>query len=173
MDKTKGTYSYIQKISHFDTANGPGIRTTLWFSGCSHHCRECHNPQTWDPRSGRQFTADDYQDILTSLASEHIMGLTLSGGDPLYVSNRQLSTCISMCVKNLYPNKTIWCYTGYLYEEVKHLEIMNYIDVLVDGKFEIEKKDMRLKFCGSTNQRVIDVQKTIKSGSGSVVLYQQ
>lgn len=153
----------IIKITHFDTANGNGIRTVVWVSGCNHHCEGCHNPNTWNPNIGVLFSDNHKKDIWESLSNPFIEGVTFSGGDPLYPSNRP---DISLLVKDLkkdFPTKTIWVYTGYSWEEIKNLELMKYVNVLVDGKFEKNLKDITLPYCGSKNQRVIDVQKTLET----------
>ena len=152
------------KISNFDTANGLGIGNVLWVSGCSHHCPQCHNPQTWDKNAGKEFTEEVLDNLLDKLKRPFIMRLTLSGGDPLFLGNRDEITNVVRKVKKNFPNIKIWCYTGYLWEEVKDLPCMDYIDVLVDGEFKIDLKDITLPFCGSSNQRVIDVQKSLKMG---------
>lgn len=152
------------KISNFDTANGLGIGNVLWVSGCSHHCPQCHNPQTWDKNAGEEFTEEVLDNLLDKLKRPFIKRLTLSGGDPLFLGNRDGITNVVRKVKKNFPNIKIWCYTGYLWEEVKDLPCMDYIDVLVDGEFKIDLKDITLPFCGSSNQRVIDVQKSLKMG---------
>ena len=152
------------KISNFDTANGLGIGNVLWVSGCSHHCPQCHNPQTWDKNAGEEFTEEVLDNLLDKLKRPFIKRLTLSGGDPLFLGNRDEITNVVRKVKKNFPNIKIWCYTGYLWEEVKDLPCMDYIDVLVDGEFKIDLKDITLPFCGSSNQRVIDVQKSLKMG---------
>ena len=152
------------KISNFDTANGLGIGNVLWVSGCSHQCPQCHNPQTWDKNAGEEFTEEVLDNLLEKLKRPYIKRLTLSGGDPLFLGNRDEITNVVRKVKKNFPNIKIWCYTGYLWEEVKDLPCMDYIDVLVDGEFKIDLKDITLPFCGSSNQRVIDVQKSLKMG---------
>jgi anaerobic ribonucleoside-triphosphate reductase activating protein len=118
-----------------DVANGPGIRVSLFVSGCTHHCRECFNPETWDFGYGAPFTDGEVQAVLNHLAPGHIRGLSLLGGEPLDPKNG--ATMIGLCYsfKHYHPDKDIWCYTGYDWEQIKHLYILNYIDVLVDGKF--------------------------------------
>lgn len=153
--------NYI-RISHFDTANGKGIGTVLWLAGCPHHCEGCHNITTWEPSVGQPFTEETLREVLKTMENPHIKRLTLSGGDPLAVYNRATSLTVSEELKVLYPDKVIWCYTGYKWEDVKDLEIMKHIDVLVDGKFIQEQKDISLRFCGSTNQRVIDVPQSLE-----------
>lgn len=158
------------KISQWDTANGPGIRIVLWVSGCDHYCEECQNPSTWDPDEGIEFSDDTIIEIVNLLSKSFRSGLTLSGGDPLYIDNRDSITKLVKTVKEKIPSKSIWCYTGYLYEDVENLELMNYIDVLVDGEFHKDEKDLTLPYCGSKNQRVIDVQKSRKNKS--IILYE-
>lgn len=153
------------KISNFDTANGLGIGNVLWVSGCSHHCPQCHNPQTWDKNSGEEFTDEVLENLIEKLKRPYIKRLTLSGGDPLFLGNRDEITDIVRKVKKELPKTKIWCYTGYLWEDVKDLPCMEYIDVLVDGEFKIDLKDISLPFCGSSNQRIINVQESLKKGS--------
>lgn len=153
------------KISNFDTANGLGIGNVLWVSGCSHHCPQCHNPQTWDKNAGEEFTEEVLDNLLDKLKRPFIKRLTLSGGDPLFLGNRDEITNVVRKVKKNFPNIKIWCYTGYLWEDVKDLPCMEYIDVLVDGEFKIDLKDISLPFCGSSNQRIINVQESLKKGN--------
>lgn len=149
------------KISKYDIANGDGIRVVLWTTGCNHQCKECHNPETWDESQGIPFTELTMNELLTALDMPYIQGLTLSGGDPLYPNNRGTVLSIIKTVKATYPNKDIWLWTGYLWDEVKDLEIMRYVDVLIDGPYIASLKNIRLKYRGSSNQRVIDVQKSL------------
>ena len=158
-----------QKLTHYDTANGPGIRTVLWVSGCEHHCKGCHNPQTWDRNSGVPYDWNAEEDLRNSLNNPHIRGITLSGGDPLATYNRYKTLEIIEDINLRHPDKEIWCYTGYLWEEVKMLKHMKYIDVLVDGKYIEEQRNIALPYCGSENQRVIDVQKSLQQNK--VVLW--
>ena len=152
------------KISNFDTANGLGIGNVLWVSGCSHHCPQCHNPQTWDKNAGEEFTEEVLDNLLDKLKRPFIKRLTLSGGDPLFLGNRDEITNVVRKVKKNFPNIKIWCYTGYLWEEVKDLPCMDFIDVLVDGEFKVELRDITLPFCGSSNQRIINVKESLKKG---------
>lgn len=149
------------KITKHDIANGPGVRCVLWVAGCTVHCKECQNQITWGFDSGIKFTYETLYELLKALSPDYIQGLTLSGGHPLEPQNLNICTLICKLVKEFWPHKDIWVYTGYLFEDVKNLEIMKYIDVLVDGPFIIEQKDISLAFCGSTNQRVIDVQASL------------
>ena len=157
------------KITSFDTANGPGIREVLWVSGCNHCCPECQNPETWDKKAGKLFDDKAMNRLMKELSEPFREGITFSGGDPLFPENREKVTEIARRIYNELPSKTIWCYTGYLYEQVKDLEIMEYLDVLVDGEFHIAEKDLTLVYCGSRNQRVIDIQKTRENNE--IILY--
>lgn len=152
-------------ITTEDMLNGDGLRTVLWVAGCNHHCPFCQNPETHDPCSGIEFDNDAYKELVEDLSKNYISGLTLSGGDPLYEGNRETLTELVKDIKEHFPKKTIWCYTGFDYEEVKDLEIMQYIDVLVDGKFIEALKDNNLHWKGSSNQRVIDVRETREVGN--------
>lgn len=150
--------NYI-RIDKTDSANGPGVRVVLWMAGCNHQCPGCHNPETWDPDVGQPFTDATMDELIEDLSKSYIRGLTLSGGDPLYPDNRETTLAIVKKCKEKLPNKDIWMWTGYLWEQVQDLEIMNYVDVLVDGPFIMAEKDISLPYAGSRNQRVIDVQK--------------
>lgn len=138
--------------------NGEGMRTVLWVSGCEHHCKGCQNPDIWDANSGMIFDVEAKKEIFKALNRTWIDGLTLSGGDPLHPSNREDITALVKEVKEKFPNKTIWVYTGYEYESVKDLEVINYIDVVVDGRFVEKLADKNYKYAGSTNQRIIRVK---------------
>ena len=140
--------------------DGEGVRVALFVSGCSHHCPGCHNPESWDPQAGKQFTKETENELIQLLSRSFIKGITLTGGDPLFCDNRKVLTKFCKTLKEQLPEKNIWCYTGFLWEAVKDLEIMNYIDVLVDGPFIESEKDLQLAFRGSKNQRIIDVQKS-------------
>lgn len=151
-------------ITHDDMLNGEGLRVVLWVSGCSHGCKECHNKITWDANTGLEFDEKAKKEIYTSLDKNYIKGITFSGGDPLYKSNIKEVTSLCKEIKEKYKNqKDIWLYTGYVFEEVKNLEIINYIDVLVDGKYEKDLGDNKLKWVGSSNQRVIDIKGSIEN----------
>ena len=132
-------------------------RTVLWVAGCDNHCPGCHNPETWDPNAGTPFRTTVVDEIDESLSHPYIAGLTVSGGDPFYSENITAVTGILSYIKKRHPDKTIWVYTGYNYEDLKDLPIMEYIDVLVDGRFILELKDITLPYSGSTNQRIIDI----------------
>ena len=151
-------------ITTDDMLNGDGIRTVLWVAGCDHHCKGCQNPITWDVNGGIPFDYNAKEELFDKLSKDYISGITFSGGDPLNVHNRDEITSLAKEVHDKYPDKTIWLYTGYLYEQVRDLDIMKYIDILVDGEFILEQRDPKLHWKGSSNQRVIDVQKTREIG---------
>ena len=144
--------------------NGSGLRVVLWVSGCDHHCHNCQNKQTWDIYSGIEFDDSAYQELANALDNDYISGLTLSGGDPLNDANIETVTKIVADIKQVFPHKTIWLYTGYRFEQVEHLPIIKLLDVLVDGRYVEEQKDVNLPWCGSSNQRIIDVKQTLEKG---------
>lgn len=157
------------KIKNLDIANGEGLRVSLFVSGCPHHCNGCFNPETWDYNYGKKFTKQTESEILEMCAKPHIAGLSLLGGEPLTPENakRLLSFCKRF--KKMFPGKNIWCYTGFTWEQIHTLQILDYIDVLVDGRFELSLKSPKLRFRGSSNQRIIDVKMSLKMSK--VVLY--
>lgn len=160
--------NYI-KITKHDIANGIGVRVVLWVSGCTMHCHNCQNPTTWDFNAGQAFIKDTMSELLEALSPDYISGLTLSGGHPLEQANQQQISNIVKTVKTKLPSKTIWLYTGYTYEQIlksKFIvnEILPYIDILVDGKYDETQRDISLVWCGSKNQRVIRVQKSLNAG---------
>lgn len=155
-------------ITKDDMLNGDGLRVVLWVAGCSHCCKECHNPVTWDPDGGLPFDENAKTEIFEQLDKPYISGITFSGGDPLHAANRLEVRNLAAEIKEKYPNKTIWLYTGDSWENIQHYAIMQYVDVLVDGEFIIDKKNVRLLWKGSDNQRVIDVQKTLKQTDTSI-----
>ena len=142
--------------------NGDGLRVVLWLAGCDHCCKDCHNPLTWDPNGGIAFDDVAKNEIFEQLEKPYISGITFSGGDPLHSANRLDVRNLMSEIKQKYPEKTIWLYTGDVWENVLHYPSMQYVNVLVDGEFMIHKKEARLKWKGSSNQRVIDVQKSLK-----------
>ncbi len=149
-----------------DIANGPGVRVTLFVSGCRRHCKNCFNKETWDFNYGNPFGKETMNTIIEALSKEYIEGFSLLGGEPFEKENRETVLNIVRTVKEKFPNKTIWCYSGFTFEELidDARNILEYVDVLVDGPFVEEKKNLRLKFRGSENQRLIDVKKTLDSG---------
>lgn len=161
-----------------DIANGPGCRVSLFVSGCRHHCKGCFQPETWDFNFGSPYTEEIKNSILQKLSSNYIEGLTILGGEPMEPENQKDVCELILTAKKTYPEKTIWVYSGYTFEELKqpghtkteHTDtILNNIDVLVDGEFIETEKNLRLVFRGSSNQRLIDIKKTNKTGT--IVIY--
>ena len=176
-------YETIDKCS---VSNGLGIRVVLWVSGCSIHCYRCHNPQTWDFNSGRLFTESTMQELLELIGKPYIKGFTLSGGHPLDPRNADEVYRITNRVRQAYPSKSIWLYTGYTWEHifelakfckernfetVSPLDIVKLCDVVVDGAYVDSLRDISLPWAGSTNQRVIDVKKSL--AENKIILYEQ
>lgn len=171
-------YSVIKKC---DIADGPGVRVTLFVSGCTHHCEGCFNPETWDFQYGQPFTEAAADELFTALSPDHIAGLTLLGGEPLEYANWTALLPFLRKVKARFPQKNIWCYTGYLFdrdilddfcekwEDMK--EFLSYLDIIVDGEFIQAKKNISLRFRGSENQQIIDVQASLRQGK--VVLWEE
>ena len=158
----KGKIMNYHNITKDDMLNGDGLRVVLWTSGCTHCCNGCQNPQTWDASSGIEFDEAAENELFEALSKDHISGITFSGGDPLHPFNRETVLRLAKKVKEEFKNKTVWLYTGFLWEEViKAIDLTN-IDVLVDGEFIKELNDNNLKWIGSSNQRIIDVQKSLK-----------
>lgn len=149
-------------ITKDDMLNGDGLRVVLWVAGCSHCCKECHNPITWDPDGGLLFDDEAKQEIFEQLDKDYISGITFSGGDPLHSANRLDVRNLMLEIKEKYPHKTIWLYTGYEWKDIWHYPMMKYVDVVVDGEFKIDLKDVKLLWKGSSNQKVINVQETLK-----------
>jgi anaerobic ribonucleoside-triphosphate reductase activating protein len=158
-------------ILHNNMLNGAGLRVVLFVSGCERHCKGCQNKETWNKDSGITFGTEEVAEIFGELEEEYCSGLTLVGGEPLMPYNRDTLTDLCKAVKEMFPNKTIWCYTGFLYDEVKDLPIMEYIDVLLDGAFIEELADVRIPWVGSSNQRVIDIKATRQAND--IVLYKE
>ena len=156
-------------ITKDDMLNGDGLRVVLWLAGCSHGCKGCQNPITWDPDGGVLFTEEEKKEIYDQLDKSYIEGITFSGGDPLHPLNRKEITSLAKEIKSSFPMKTIWLYTGYDYEEVEDLDVFNFVDVLVDGRFVDALKSEQKHWGGSTNQRVIDIPQSKKLGK--IVLY--
>lgn len=151
-------------ITHDDMLNGDGLRVVLWVAGCTHQCEQCQNPITWDVEGGILFDEAAHDELMSELRKDYISGITFSGGDPLHPANRDTVAELITEIKSRYPEKTIWLYTGYVWDAIKFLPFIIDIDVLVDGPFQINKKDVKLHWRGSTNQRVIDVKETLRSG---------
>lgn len=157
------------KIEKTSVANGTGIRVILWVSGCSLHCKGCHNPETWSLCSGKLFDEEAKKELFEALDKPYIQGITFSGGHPL--ENENITEVYYLCkeIKEKFPEKDIWLYTGYVFEDINSYLIMKYIDILVDGKYIDEQRDITLKWRGSRNQRVIDVRESLKENK--IVLY--
>lgn len=170
---------YYADIKQFDVANGPGVRVSIFVSGCTHHCKNCFNKVTWDFHYGQEFTEKEIQMIIDYMKPEHVSGLTLLGGEPLEYTNQQGLLPLLRRVHAAYPKKDIWCFTGYDFdndvmghmytewEETK--ELLSYIDVMVDGEFVEELKNLSLRFKGSSNQRTIDVRRSLAEGKTVLV----
>ena len=151
------------KIRKMDISNGPGVRVSIFMQGCTFKCKNCFNKETWDFNSGKCFSDETIDKVLELAQNEHIAGLSILGGEPLHPKNIDASTKLAKAFKEKFPDKSIWVWTGFLFDEnLNNLEILNYIDVLVDGVFKEELKDPRLKWRGSSNQRVINVKKSLK-----------
>lgn len=151
-------------ITKDDMLNGEGLRVVLWVAGCSHNCPECHNPVTWDIRGGLPFDEAAKEELFAELKKDYISGVTLSGGDPLHPRNREGIGALAEEIRRRFPDKTIWLYTGYTWEQICELPLLRNIDVVVDGEFIVALKDNNLHWKGSSNQRVIDVQPSLMTG---------
>lgn len=162
------------RIETESMVNGPGLRTILWVAGCEHHCKNCHNPETWEKSGGEKFTKESLQELISEVGKDYCMGVTFSGGDPLAPYNIKTVTSTAKKIKEKFGNKKdIWLYTGYRYEDIKQLSIMKYIDVLVDGEFIEDLKDPNLLWKGSSNQRIIDMNATRESNKISLYNYNE
>lgn len=170
---------HFASIKNCDIANGVGVRISLFVSGCTHHCHNCFNQEAWDFNYGQQFTKTQEDQIIDLLKPDYIAGLSLLGGEPMEDLNQKGLLPFVKRVKQIYPNKTIWCYSGYTYEYLLEKsktqeytkEFLSLIDVLVDGKYVEELHDLSLRFRGSSNQRIIDVPKTLQQDK--IVLWQE
>lgn len=163
-------YADIKKA---DIANGLGVRVSVFVSGCNHHCKNCFNQEAWDFNYGKEFTQKEIDKVIEELDHPYVSGLSLLGGEPLEHINQKGLLPLVKKVKEKFPDKNIWCYTGYTFDKdvvdkmckawEETPELLSYLDVIVDGKFEEDKKDLKLRFRGSSNQRIIDVQKSLKA----------
>ncbi|MEI3395215.1 MAG: anaerobic ribonucleoside-triphosphate reductase activating protein [Clostridia bacterium] len=164
-------YADIKKI---DVANGEGVRVSVFVSGCNHHCKGCFNECAWDFNYGKEFSEKEEQQIIDYMNHDYISGLSLLGGEPLEPRNQEGLLPLVKKVKEKFPNKNIWCYTGFDFEKdvvgkmakdnETTRELLKYIDVIVDGKFEEDKRDLKLQFRGSSNQKIVDVKKSLQTG---------
>ncbi len=160
------------KIRKMDIANGPGVRVSIFFQGCAFHCKNCFNQDTWDFDGGKEFDDSVIDEVINLCKMDHIKGLSILGGEPWHPNNIEGTTKLVKKFKKELPNKTIWSWSGYNFEDyLSKQEGIKYVDVIVDGRFVEELKDPRLKYMGSSNQRAIDVTKSLKSGK--VVLYEE
>ena len=160
-------------IKKHDVANGLGVRVSLFVSGCTHHCPECFNEEAWDFAYGQPFTKAAEEEIIVALKPEYIRGFSLLGGEPFEPANQEVLVGVLRNIREKYPEKTIWCYSGYLFDTEMLAgklgnpkitrEMLSYIDILVDGEFHIAEKNLNLRFRGSSNQRIINVPESLKT----------
>ncbi len=162
-------YNTIRKM---DISNGPGVRVSIFMQGCHFHCKGCFNEETWDFNGGEEFTDETINRVLELASADYIVGLSILGGEPMNPKNIDGTTKLAKAFKEKFPNKSLWAWSGYLFDkDLSDKEVMKYLDVLVDGTFKIDLFDPTLKWKGSSNQRVIDVQKSLKKKK--VVLYEE
>ena len=151
------------KIRKMDISNGPGVRISIFMQGCTFNCKNCFNPETHDFNGGLEFNDEVIDKVLQLANKDHIAGLSILGGEPMHPKNIEATTKLAKAFKERYPDKTIWVWSGFLFDNLKDKEVLKYIDVLVDGQFVDELRDPTLHWKGSSNQRVIDVQKSLKN----------
>lgn len=152
-------YNLIRKM---DISNGPGVRVSIFMQGCSFHCKNCFNQETWDFEGGQEFTDDTINKVLELSDKKEVKGLSILGGEPMHPTNMEGTTKLAKAFKEKYPEKNIWAWSGFKYEDIKDNDVFNYIDVLVDGQYKDELHDPTLKWRGSSNQRVIDIKESKK-----------
>lgn len=151
------------QIREMDISNGPGVRVSIFMQGCHFHCKNCFNKETWDFEGGKEFTEDTIKKILQLSNKEYIKGLSILGGEPMHPNNIEGTTKLAKAFKEEYPDKTIWVWSGYKFDkDLKDKDVLKYIDVLVDGTYKEKLHNPTLKWKGSSNQRVIDVQKSLE-----------
>ena len=161
-------YNVIRKM---DISNGPGLRVSVFMQGCNFHCKKCFNPETWDFEGGKEFNKNTIDEVLNLCGQKHIKGLSILGGEPMHPRNIEATTELAKAFKEKYPNKNLWVWSGFKFDEdLKDKEVLNYVDVLVDGNYIDELHNPNLKWRGSENQRVIDVQKSLQKNE--VVLFE-
>ena len=151
------------KIRKMDISNGPGVRVSIFMQGCHFHCKDCFNEEAWDFNGGKEYTDSTINRVLELCEKDYIVGLSILGGEPMHPKNIEGTTKLAKAFKEKYPEKNLWIWTGYLFENIKDKEVFNYIDTLVDGQFKTELFNPTLKWKGSSNQRVIDVKKSLKT----------
>jgi len=160
-------YNLIRKM---DISNGPGVRVSIFMQGCSFRCKNCFNKETWDFEGGKEFNNDTINEVLNLCNQSHVKGLSILGGEPMHPNNIEGTTKLAKAFKEKYPNKNLWVWSGFKFDEdLKDKEVLNYIDVLVDGTYNDDLHDPTLKWRGSSNQRVIDVQKSIKNNEINLI----
>ena len=153
------------KIRKMDIADGPGVRVSIFLQGCTFNCKNCFNPETHDFNGGQEFTDETIQHVIDLCKSDNIKGLSILGGEPMHPKNQDGTAKLAKAFKEAYPEKDLWMWTGFVFDkDLKYKDAMKYVDVLVDGQFVEELHDPRLKWRGSSNQRVIDVQESLKQG---------
>ena len=153
-------YNLIRKM---DISDGPGVRVSIFMQGCQFHCKNCFNPETWSFEGGNEFTDDTINEVLKLCEADHIQGLSILGGEPMHPNNIEGTTKLAKAFKEKFPKKSLWAWSGFTFDDyLKDKEVLKYLDVLVDGQYKDELHDFRLKWRGSSNQRVIDVQKSLQ-----------
>lgn len=154
-------YNVVRKM---DISNGPGVRVSVFMQGCEFHCKNCFNPETWDFEGGKDFNQSTIDEVLDLCSKNHIKGLSILGGEPMHPKNIEATTELAKAFKEKYPNKNLWVWSGFQFDqELKDKEVLKYVDVLVDGRYRDELHNPKLKWRGSSNQRVIDVQQSLKN----------
>jgi len=162
-------YNVVRKM---DISNGPGVRVSVFMQGCSFHCENCFNPETWDFDGGKEFNQKTIDEVIELGGKDYIKGLSILGGEPMHPKNIEATTQLAKAFKEKYPNKTIWAWSGFKFDEtLKDKEVVKYLDVLVDGQYDDELHNPKLKWKGSSNQRVIDVQESLKKNE--IVLFEK
>lgn len=158
------------KIRKMDISNGPGVRVSIFMQGCAFHCENCFNKETWDFNGGTDFTEETIKKVLDLCDKDYIVGLSILGGEPMHPNNIDGTTALAKAFKEKFPNKNLWIWSGYLFDkDLKDKEVLKYIDVLVDGQFINNLHNPTLKWKGSSNQRVIDVQKSLKNNKICII----
>ncbi|MDD5865481.1 MAG: anaerobic ribonucleoside-triphosphate reductase activating protein [bacterium] len=158
------------KIRKMDISNGPGVRVSIFMQGCAFHCENCFNKETWDFNGGNDFTEETIKKVLDLCDKDYIVGLSILGGEPMHPNNIDGTTALAKAFKEKFPNKNLWVWSGYLFDkDLKDKEVLKYIDVLVDGQFINNLHNPTLKWKGSSNQRVIDVQKSLKNNEICII----